>query len=321
MAATCRTIQEYIETRVETPIETWENQQEQRCRNEPCNWWMLCLNRLICWLVWVLVKVVRIVVVTVGKWVTRAICELTSVLLDLGAFLLGLLMSIPIIGGIIRTIVNWISELIWRIVGLFDLGLSLVGIRVRKKMYVGVVIPKAGGVPITSEAAILPQIHKAQELYRSLCNIDIVYTGTCVAQDNAPGDALNLSCGAGGFFSDWWLGGSYYEFATAGCKFGDGWRRITGIGAEVIVIPISNVMPDSATSLTVGCSFASTHNYVVVEAAAGASVAAHEIGHACLLTHSDDSGNLMYDSSLAPSPTLSNWQISVIRWSKHCVYI
>jgi len=50
---TYREVETWIETHVEQPIETWENQQEQRCRDEPCNWRMLCLNKVFCWLVWV----------------------------------------------------------------------------------------------------------------------------------------------------------------------------------------------------------------------------------------------------------------------------
>ncbi|MPZ63271.1 MAG: hypothetical protein GEU93_18695 [Propionibacteriales bacterium] len=79
------------------------------------------------------------------------------------------------------------------------------------------------------------------------------------------------------------------EFASSRCQFEDGWRRVLGWGAQIIVIPILDVTPDTRTTSTVGCSFASTHNYVVVEPAAGAAVAAHEIGHACLLPHDDDS--------------------------------
>lgn len=78
---------------------------------------------------------------------------------------------------------------------------------------------------------------------------------------------------------------------------------------------VDNVLPDSATSSTVGCSFGSTHNYVVVEAPTNAAIAAHGIGHACWLEHDDDSGNLMWPSTLAADPTLSNWQISLVRWS------
>src|SRR6266508_2434431 len=320
MAQVCREIQEWIEEQVERPIEEWENRQEQRCREEECNWWVLCLNKLICWLVWVAVKVVRWVVVTVGKWVTRVVCEVISVVLDVVAFVVNLVLSIPIIGGIIRTVLNWVTEIIWRIVGLLDLVASLVGIRFEKRMYVGVIIPSRDGRPITTEAAILPQIEKAKELYKKLCNVKIVYTGACVAGMDAPEGALEVGCDAGGFFSDWWIGGSYFELVSATCKFEDGWRRVLGYGAQIIVFCIADVLPDTATSSTVGCSFASTHNYVVVEASAGESVAAHEIGHACWLAHVDDRTNLMWPSNLAADPTLTNGQIALVRCSKHCVY-
>ena len=98
MGRVCKEIQEWIEEQVEKPIETWENQQEKRCREEECNWWMLCLNKLFCWLVWVLVKVIRWVVVTVGKWVTRVVCEIVNVVLDVIGWIVTLILAIPIIG-------------------------------------------------------------------------------------------------------------------------------------------------------------------------------------------------------------------------------
>jgi hypothetical protein len=188
-------------------------------------------------------------------------------------------------------------------------------------MYVGLLIPRSDGKPITSEAAMLPQIEKAKELYKKLCNIDLVYAGACVTPADAPSGSLSVGCDASGFFSDWWLGGSFFEFSSSTCEFEEGWRRVVGYGAEIIVIPVLNVTPDSATEFTVGCSFTSTHNYVVVEPTAGPAVAAHEIGHACWLSHTpNESGNLMFPSNLAAEPTLTPWQVSVVRWSKHCVY-
>lgn len=321
MAMVCKEIQEWVEEQIEKPIEAWENQQEQRCRNEPCNWWTLCLNKLFCWLVWVVVKVVRWVVVTVGKWVVRVVCEVVSFVLDVLAVIVNLVLSIPILGGIIRTVLNWLTEIIWRFVGLLDLGLTLVGVRLEKRMYVGVVIPTRDGRPITTEAQILPHIEKAKEIYKRLCNVKIVYAGACTASIDAPGDALNVGCDAGGFFSDWWVGGSYIEFVSATCQFSDGWRRVLGYGAEIIVFYVDNVTPDTATKSTVGCSFASTHNYVVVEPTANPAIAAHEIGHSCWLAHvEDDPNNLMFPSNLAANPTLTNGQIALVRWSKHCVY-
>jgi hypothetical protein len=321
MGVACREIQEWIEEQVEKPIEDWENQQQQRCRDEDCNWWTLCLNKVFCWFVWVLVKVVRWIVVTVGKWVVRVVCEVITFLLDILAGIVNLILSIPIIGGIIRTVWNWLTEIFWRLVGLLDFGLSLLGVRWEKRIYVGVVIPLRDGVPITTEAQILPQIDKAKDLYKKLCNIKLVYTGACNAPFDAPEGALTVGCDAGGFFSDWWVGGSYIELASESCKFEDGWRRVLGYGAQIIVFYVSNVTPDSPPTFTVGCSFASTHNYVVVEPTAGPAVAAHEIGHACWLSHvPEDPTNLMFPSNLAADPILTSWQVSVVRWSKHCVY-
>lgn len=320
MATFCHNVQEWVEENVEKPVESWVNQQEQRCRNEPCNWWMLCLNKLICWLVWVTVKVVTWVVVSIGKWITRVVCEVVNFVLDVVAFVVNLIMAIPIIGGIIRTIVNWVSEIIWRAIGLIDLGLGAIGIRPEKKIHVSLLIPRSNGVPVTTEAAMMPHIKKATEIYKRTCNVKIVYRGACTAPD-APNEALNVGCDGSGFFSDWWVGGSYIQYASSTCEFSDGWRRLTGYGGDIIIIPILNVLPDGATSSTVGCSFASTHDYVVVEAASGASVSAHEMGHACWLAHvSDDATNLMWPSNLVADPVLTSGQVALVRWSKHCVY-
>ena len=320
MGVVCREIQEWIEEQVEQPIEEWENQQQQRCDQEECNWWTLCLNKVFCYFVWVLVKVVRWVWVTVGKWVVRVVCEVITFVLDVVAAIVNLILSIPVLGGIIRTVLNWVTEIIWRAVGLIDFGLSLIGVRLEKRIYVGVMIPTQDGTPITTEAAILPHIDKAKELYKKLCNIKIVYTGACTAPLDAPEGALTVGCDASGFFADWWLGGSYIELVSETCKWEDGWRRVLGYGAQIIVVYVSNVTPDTGGFFTLGCSFASTHNYVVVEPGAGSTVAAHEIGHSCWLPHDNDPKNLMFPLVPAGDPTLTSFQVSVVRWSKHCVY-
>lgn len=321
MAMICKEIQEWVEEEIEKPIEEWENQQQERCEERPCKKWCLCCNKWFCWLVWVLVKVIRWVVVTVGKWVVRVVCEVVNFVLDVAALVVNLILSIPIIGGIIRTILNWVTEIIWRVIGIPDFILSLVGIRLRKRMYVGVIIPRQDGTAIATEADILPQIQKAEEIYDKLCNVKIVYAGTCTAKIDAPDGALEVGCDVGGFFSDWWLGGSYIELVSAFCEFSHGWRRVVGYGAEIIVIVVANVGPDTTGTDTIGCSFASTHNYIVVQTNVPSDTAAHEMGHSCWLGHNDDdSTNLMWPSTLTGDATLTNWQISTIRWSKHCVY-
>ena len=319
MGRVCHEIQEWIEEQIEKPIEEWENRQERRCREQDCNWWCLCCNKWFCWLVWILVKIIRWVIVTVGKWVTRIVCEVVNIILDGVGFIVNLILSIPILGGIIRTILNWVTEIIWRAVGIIDFLGSLVGIRPRKKMYFGVVVPSVNGVQIVTDADIMRQVNSAIAFYDARCNINLIFTGICKTGITPPDAGLTVGCDAGGFFNDWWLAGSYFEFATATCKFTDGFRRVIGLGAELIVFIVQDVTPAN----TNGCSFGSTQNYVVIEAkpADQAFVAAHEMGHACWLPHDSDTNNLMNPSTPVTMPVLSNLQISLVRWSKHCVYI
>jgi hypothetical protein len=251
--------------------------------------------------------------------IARAACELVNVVLDIIGLIVNLILSIPIIGGIIRTILNWVTEIIWRVVGLIDFLGSLVGIRPRKKMYFGVVVPSVDGIPIVPDVDIQRQVDAAVSFYDATCNINLIFTGICHTNVSPPDAGLVVGCDAGGFFNDWWLAGSYFEFATATCKFTDSFRRVIGYGAEIVVFIVQDVTPSG----TNGCSFASTHNYVVIEAKPTDQpfVASHEMGHACWLPHVSDPANLMNPVTPSANPTLTSLQISVIRWSKHCVYI
>lgn len=298
-----------------------------------CSWWnapchiargaclvAAALARAACWVARtacvVAAEVARIACI-VAAGVARAACELVNFVIDIVGFLVELILSIPIIGGIIRTILNWVTEIIWRIVGLFDFLASLAGIRLRKKMYFGVIVPPI--TPIASDADIMRQVNATITFYDQTCNINMIFTGICHTDVAPPGSGLTVACDAGGFFNDWWLTGSYFQFASATCKFTGSFRRIIGLGGEIIVFIVQNVTPAN----TNGCSFSSTHDWVVVEALPTdqAFVAAHEIGHACWLPHDGDPANLMNGITPTANPTLTNVQIALVRWSKHCVYV
>jgi hypothetical protein len=89
MAESCQQQLERIEENVLQPIDQWVQRQEQRCKDEPCIWWMLCLNKLFCWLVVVLVKITLWVMTVVVRWVYRPICVIVSVVVGLFALLAG----------------------------------------------------------------------------------------------------------------------------------------------------------------------------------------------------------------------------------------
>lgn len=114
MALVCTKIDEWIEEEVSKPVEVWENQQKEKCKKrkwyDPRSWF--------CWLVWVLVKVVRWVTVTVGRWVTRTVCKLVATIVDL---------VVDVLAGLWDVIVG-IVTLDWRRIldGLIRIGLGVV---------------------------------------------------------------------------------------------------------------------------------------------------------------------------------------------------
>lgn len=316
----CREVNRWITENVERPVENWVQQTERQCVAQPCNWWCLCCNKWFCFLVTLLVRVITWVLVTITRLVTVVVCEIVEFVLDVGAFLVNLVLSIPVIGGILRTVLNWLTEIVWRLAGLPDFLLSLAGIQIPKKMYVKLIILNNNGVPLTTEATVMPFITQAQNIFRTECNVNMIYTGVCVPQLNTPQEALTMSCDAGGFFADWWIAGSYYELVSSDCAFEDGWRRVAGYGAEIIVFIIGNVTPDTATGTTIGCSMGPTHNYVVEEVG-NLTAIAHEIAHSCGLWHITDGTNLMNPTTTAATITLSNWQRAVFRNSRHVTFI
>ncbi|MEV6367722.1 hypothetical protein AB0L86_12600 [Micromonospora musae] len=114
MALVCTEITEWIEEEVSKPVEEWEERQEKRCKDypwyDPRGW--------VCWFVTILVKVVRWVVVIVGKWVTRTVCKLVGVVVEA---------VVQIVGGLWDVIVG-IVTLDWRRIldGLLRIGLGAV---------------------------------------------------------------------------------------------------------------------------------------------------------------------------------------------------
>src|SRR6478735_11622459 len=63
----CRDVGQWITDNV--------SQQLERCVEQDCNWWCLCCNKWFCFLVWVIVQIVR--------WVVTTVCEVIADVIDL----------------------------------------------------------------------------------------------------------------------------------------------------------------------------------------------------------------------------------------------
>jgi hypothetical protein len=116
MAIECVKTQEWVEEEISKPIEEWEERTEEKCEDlpwyDPRGW--------VCWLVTTFVKVVRWVVVKVGKWVIRTVCKgLSAILAFVRDFVSGL-----------WDVVAGIFTLDWRRIldGLIQIGASLVNV-------------------------------------------------------------------------------------------------------------------------------------------------------------------------------------------------
>ncbi|MEU3454143.1 hypothetical protein ABZ671_11130 [Micromonospora sp. NPDC006766] len=176
MALVCTEITEWIEEQVSKPVEEWEERQEKKCKNypwyDPRGW--------VCWFVTYVVKVIRWVVVTVGKWVTRTVCKLVGVVVEALA---------DLVGGLWDVIVG-IFTLDWRRIvdGLLRavIGLGLGLIRVARIVFLGDTIK-----------FIIEEINKARlrEYVRGLLGAKYGADPDALAQITA---ALHLDHGAFG---------------------------------------------------------------------------------------------------------------------------
>lgn len=71
----CKQFKQWWTEQGSQPVEQWVSQLQQTCVEQSYNWWCLCCNKWLCWLAWVVVKVVTRVVTTVvrrtaSSWIT-----------------------------------------------------------------------------------------------------------------------------------------------------------------------------------------------------------------------------------------------------------
>lgn len=79
MARICTKITEWIEDEISKPVEEWEERQEKKCKKrkwyDPRKW--------LCWFVTILVKVIRVIIVTVVKAVVTIVCRFIAVVINI----------------------------------------------------------------------------------------------------------------------------------------------------------------------------------------------------------------------------------------------
>jgi hypothetical protein len=343
----------------------WEDQGYRDCCDwAPCSWfcsaWVWISNAVCVSWNWV-----SNVVCVAWTWVTTFVCVLWDgfttamnvILVTLEsifgwalsaiAFVVELLQMIPVVGTLIRWLINAITWLVWVVVGLVDVALGVIGVRPEKILRVCTVILRDElGNPVASTENAVAMLQLAADVYKRDANIRLVplrpfhyATGFAGAEtvdaswiqtDSASSgpDVLDAPCSAAG---EWLLEGSALQFKNSTLCFYGSWRRVLGYGAPVTCFLVRS-MPNA-----LGCSLVITDYVGVVSnfnlPPDSPRTIGHEVGHSSLLWHTcvdDNIRNTMAtgepcepDSATAPSradPEFEDWQVIIARSSKHATY-
>ena len=309
MAKICRNYKKWVEEKIEKPIDEWVEKTEKRCKKR--KWYDP--RRWFCWLVTTLVKVVRWVVVWVGKWLTYVVCQIVTSVLNFLAVVVGLILSIPIIGRLIGLIWHGLIDLFWRIISLLDVLAGIFGLHLPKKLRVCIIIlidEKRN--PMATAASLQPDIDKAKQIYKDTCNVKFIVSAIHTLASPAPKANLDPNCGAGALGDDLWLAGTYYENNANVQCFDSAFLRLIGYAAPVVVFAVRAVANNK------GCSLGPFTDYVTIEGKDPICLA-HEVAHACGLWHNGGRANLA--NHICGGTELKGWQIEIVRSSRHVTFL
>ncbi|WP_029135877.1 matrixin family metalloprotease [Nakamurella lactea] len=172
--------------------------------------------------------------------------------------------------------------------------------------------------PLTSEAAVLPSLTKADAILRQQAGIGVRTVSVRTVREPAPVTALDPRANQKLLLDDM-MGRTdlYRRYLPAG----------SGVGAPVTVVVVRDI-----AGRTTGCSLGMTADWVICQRslfdadnpnAYDDTVLAHEIGHALNLPHHSDPQNLMFPTSSPPGAVrgteLRRWQALVLNANRHTI--
>jgi len=267
--------------------------------------------------------------VWISSWVCHAwnvvkttfclVYEVLGAALYIAGIFIKAILSIPVLGALIRELVNAVTGILFGIVGFVVEGIlcGITGLCFTKRMRVCIIITHNGREPVTTPAAIQPMVDRLVNIYRDEANIDVEVS----FNEGGPVPNVHPGCGFDAWLEDLWLYGSQYEnSASLNCREYNV-ASVVGLGSPIYAFCVEDVIDKN------GCSLGPLTNYVTFQGPGPQCLSnttlAHEVGHACgLLLHDEsDVTNLMYKQC---QPTgrdqLSPFQKVIVRGSKYCTY-
>jgi hypothetical protein len=246
MATICKNVQDRVEKKVWEPVDDWVKSTEEKC--EEYDWW----NPIgwFCWLVTIVVKIVRWVLSTVVTFVFRLVCEVINFLLNLVAAIINIFLAIPLIGPIIKAFIKAVVTVISYVVGLVDGLAGLVGIRTTKNLRVHVIPLCEGNFPLAYESHLVPVMRETERILYDRARIR-VHTTFHEPYRNPPEDALRLGTEFDLILDELWLKGSWHQMQTVKLFESNIWS-VLGLGHPVIVYVIREVGYDGPAAVSAG---------------------------------------------------------------------
>jgi len=352
MATICKDVQEWIEIQVWKPVDDWVKRTEKKCKEY--DWW----NPIgwFCWLVTIVVKIVRWILAPVLTLVFRIVCEVVNFVVNLVAAVVNIVLAIPIIGPIIKAIIRAVVTAVSYVIGLLD-GLGrLLGIRITKHLRVHVIPLCEGYIPLAYEAHLVPIMLETERIFYDRARIR-VHTRFHEPFRNPPENALRLGTKVDLIADEAWLKGTWHQMQMVKLFESNVWSLL-GVGHPIVVYVVREVGYDGPGSV-IGASGGPITDWIAVERDAVVSlvvagpggraatplapypptvaspavtamanpsyqqrVIAHEICHSLgLLGHANSNpGELMVPGSIT-GDALSPFQVGIIRSSGHVTFL
>lgn len=273
-------------------------------------------------------------VITTGiNFIIETLESILGWILSAAAFVVKLILLIPIIGRLISWIWHIVLTAVWGILGLLDLLLSLIGVRPEKKLRLCTLLLKdRNGNLVANTADAVTQLQNTIDIFFQEANVRVIRSAPFqydsgfagkekakskwvkVNPDKSTSDILDVECNIKAALEDLWVIGMKIDFFSITKFFYGNLRRLIGYGAPVFILIVKEL-----GGSTIGCSLGPLTDYVTIEGR-NLGCIAHELGHACNLWHSSKTNNLMRGSYSSSNNKLSNWQIALLRNSRHVTY-
>ncbi|HEX8399093.1 MAG TPA: hypothetical protein VF644_16775 [Pyrinomonadaceae bacterium] len=354
MATICKNIQERIEEQVWKPVDDWVERTEERC--EEYDWW----NPIgwFCWLVTIVVKIARWILVPVITFVFRVVCEVVNFFLNLAAAVINIVLAIPIIGPLIKAIIRAFVTAASYVVGLLDGFGRLLGIRITKHLRVHVIPLCEGVIPLAYGSHLAPIMRETERILYVRAQIR-VHTTFHEPIRNPPKNALHLGTEVDLILDEAWLKGTWHQMQTVKIFESNLWSLLA-VGHPIVVYVVREVGYDGQGKV-IGASGGPFTDWVAVERdsvvekvvadATGLEAAkplspypptvasstntkpvdnpsyaprliAHEICHSLgLLGHENSNPGELMVSGKITGDALSPFQVGIIRSSGHVTFL